>query len=293
MVKTPRITMSAKWQGRAEPLDAMAARLRAFLTLSRSPPGRSWHCIIPPRPETPEEADRFTRYCDLGANPAYVDDHVGHALAASIASGGNGTDSSEDLFAMRPGEMLSRDNPHASWHTAHSGVNFFNMHSACLRRPDEERGGETDPRFVSYDTMRHNVLSAAAAFSPEWCDVDHYELSRYLDEEVYNRFSIPLCWMLWLSPAYAKLVKLPPIRHHLIVEPMTDGSLFMATGEHICDPANDEDLRKARALHRQIDHLNYVVPFNDNKGRSNRVPPLPTEALAPVSRPSALPPAPP
>ena len=159
MLKMPRITMSAKWQGREEPLQMMAARIRAFLTLSRSPPGRSWHCIIPPRPETPEEAERFDRYCDLGANPAYVDDHVANARAASIEFGGNGTACGEDLFALRPGGETEPRRPHCRLALGALGRDLlqYGKHPDPPARRGEGRGERSLFRQLRHGSPQHVV----------------------------------------------------------------------------------------------------------------------------------------
>ena len=278
---TSRIRLSAVWPGRPEPLASIKARFRSFLSLSQSPPGRSWHCIIQPRPETEEEAEDISRYHDVGADPEYIGEYVEGAQEAAVAWGARaGVGFDEDLFAMVPGQKPSIDDPHICWWVGTPGRNYFQMDSAGTQAADLGPDGVSDPHFTAYGVVRHNMLATAAAFAPDWCEAGPVELQRYLDTEVYHRAPIALAWMVWLCPDYAKLVTLPPRYHGLVVEPMNDGSLFMATGKGGFDICNDDCLRKARALHRQIDHLNYVVPFNGHRGRSPRVPPLPEMACA-------------
>lgn len=257
------------WQGRAETAASLAARLRAFFTLGQSPPGRSWHCIVPPDYEVAEDDDSYvTEYCDLEANPGALDAHVMAAQKASLKNGQISEMPCNSYFsAMCPDQIPRDDDPLMNYWMGDSTYNYVGM--------DTDLRGVTDPRFVTYDVMRTNVLAAAAAFSPEWCGVAPSRLSDYLDDEVYNRPCIRLAWMLWLCPAYAALVTPPSSGSKLIVEPMTDGSLFMATGRKTFDLNDPTDIARARAIHRQVDHINYTVPFNGLSGRSDRVPPFP------------------
>ena len=123
--------------------------------------------------------------------------------------------------------------------------------------------------------MRANVLAIATAFAPDWCEAGPTDLFRFLDLEPYVRPPITLAWMVWLSPAYAQRVEPPDPSSQNIVEPLSDGSLFMATDTETFDLNQYRHLEKARAIHRQIDPLNYTVPFNGRCGRSDRVPPFP------------------
>lgn len=257
------------WQGRAETAASLAARLRAFFTLGQSPPGRSWHCIVPPDYEVAEDDDSYvTEYCDLEANPAALDRHAESTVKRSVDRGNMpGSGYHTYLSAMRPDQIPRDDDPLIHYWMGDSTYNYISM--------DTDLRGVTDPLFVTYDVMRINVLAAAAAFSPEWCHVGPSRLSDYLDDEVYNRPCIPLAWMLWLCPAYAALVTPPSSSRQVIVEPMTDGSLFMATGRKTFDLNDPTDISRARAIHRQVDHINYTVPFNGLSGRSDRVPPFP------------------
>ena len=163
--------------------------------------------------------------------------------------------------------MQRADDPYCEWRIGGPYQNHIDVYT--------DREGSTDPRFVTYDVMRTNVLAIATAFAPEWCEAGPSELFRYLDLEPYVRPPITLAWMVWLGPAYARLVEPPPRSAQIITEWLSDGGLFMATGTNTFDINSSPDLAKARSIHRQIDPLNYTVPFNGKCGRSDRVPPFP------------------
>ena len=258
MQTTPQFAIRAMWQGRQESAPAIAERLRAFLTLSQAPPDRSWHYILP------------NHCCDLQANPGQIDQYVDQQIMeeregewASLP--GNGCRGV--LSALCDDRVPRADDPHFEWRIGGLRQNHVDLYT------DNE--GSTDPRFVAYDVMRTNVLAVATAFSPDWCKAGPTELFRFLDLEPYVRPPITLAWMVWLSPAYARLVEPPHISWQTIVEPFNDGGLFMATGTNTFDVNHSLDLAKARSIHRQIDPLNYTVPFNGKWGRSDRVPPFP------------------
>jgi hypothetical protein len=249
----------AKWPGRKEPATSIAARLHAFLTLSKPPPDRAWHGSIPP--------DGFR---DLQANPSQISRYVNECQAdaergewASLPGHGCGG----TLGAMSDDHVPRADDPVLFWQVGTPWTNHVQL--------DTDWQGKTDPRFVTYDVMRTNVLAIGTAFAADWCQTGPIDLHRYLDEEPYVRPPITLAWMVWLSPAYARVVTPPPRYEGTITEHLSDGSLFMATSTRTFDVSNLEDLRMARAIHRQIDPLNYTLPFNGQCGRSDRVPPFP------------------
>ena len=128
--------------------------------------------------------------------------------------------------------------------------------------------GKADPRLITYDALRANMMALIWAFQPEYSHVGPYRLNDYLDSEVYNRPYISLAWMIWLENSLAKQVDPPPRFWNTIVEPYSDGSLFMATGKEPFSCDIELHLRCARAIHRQIDFLNFVVPFEDKCGRN-------------------------
>ncbi len=247
----------ALWPERQEEVGSIAARLRAFLTLSQAPPGRSWHCLVAP-----------DGYCDLQANPGYIERHVELQMQEAEERGSvPGAGFLDYLSAMCRDDKPRADDPYISWRAGDPYQNHFRMLT--------DNQGTTDPRFVTYDVMRTNVLAGATAFQPDWCQAGPVDLSRYLDREPYVRPPIGLAWMVWLSPAYAKLMKPPPRYRGTITEHLSDGSLFMAATRETFDVAKLEHLELARSIHRQIDPLNYTVPFNGKCGRSDRVPPFP------------------
>ena len=175
-----------------------------------------------PDHEVLDEDSYVTEHRDLEADPAGVDRHAESTVKRSVDRGNvPGTGYHTYLSAMCPDQVPRDDDPLIHYWMGASTYNYFNM--------DTDLRGQTDPRFVTYEVMRTNVL-AAAAFSPEWCNVGPSRLFDHVDKAVYNRIHIPLAWTLWLCPAYAALVTLPG-NEGLIVEPMTAGSLFMATGK--------------------------------------------------------------
>ena len=139
---------------------------------------------------------------------------------------------------------------------------------------DNDLCGSTDPRLVSYDAMKIHLLAAARSFEPVWCQAGPIELMNYFDFRVYNRPPMGLAWMIWFNPALAALIT-PPRYSNTIVERFEDGSLFLATSKETFDVRNTRHLEEARQIHRQIDPLNYTVPFEGLSGRSDRVPPFP------------------
>ena len=163
-------------------------------------------------------------------------------------------------------EVTRPDDPYIDWSIGRPGQNYFELFT--------DNRGTTDPRFVTYDVTKANVLAAARAFEPDWCQAGPSDLIWYLDLEPYVRPPMGLAWMIWFSPALAALVE-PPVYSNTIVERFTDGSLFMATSTETFDCRNRLHLDQARTIHRQIDPLNYTVPFNGRCGRSDRVPPFP------------------
>ena len=84
-----------------------------------------------------------------------------------------------------------------------------------------------------------------------------------------------LGWMTWIEGSLAKQIEVLRRNWNLELEAYSDGSLFMAAGKETFSIENPTHLRQARAIHRQIDHLNYTSPFEGMSGRSDRVPPFP------------------
>lgn len=250
----PYVKLSAVWQGRKESSDSMVSRMRTFLHYSRTP-GRAWCGHT--------GSDTFV---DLKSDPAQVPLFIEASLA----------DSQQGEYALVPGvgcwtELFARErSDKASAHGPTMCVSWgFDRHNHV--QIDSYGGKAPDPDFVSYDLVRVNLLAMAAAFEPEWCEAHPGELVNYTDYEVYNRPAIGLCWMVWLCPAYAELIEPPPDYTHIIKERYADGSGFMATGRDVFDCDNPFHLNQARIIHRQIDPLNYTVPFDGQSGRSNRV----------------------
>ena len=245
------------WPGRPESAASFAERLRAFLALSQAPAARSWHCVVPP-----------DGYCDLQADPGLIKRHIEVKMREAEERGHlPGTGFLDHLSAMCEDDVPRADDPYISLRAGDPHKNYFQIYT--------DNQGTTDPRFVTYDVMRTNVLSVAAAFEPDWCQAGPLSLIPYLDCEPYVRPPITLAWMVWLSPAYAKVATPPPRYRGTITEWLTDGSLFMATSTNTFDVSKIDDLRMARSIHRQIDPLNYTLPFNGKCGRSDRVPPFP------------------
>lgn len=121
--------------------------------------------------------------------------------------------------------------------------------------------------------MRANLMAMAFAFQPEWCTVAPYRLDAYLDSAVYNRPFIGLAWMTWLEASLAKQIEPPPRYWNAILEQYSDGSLFVATGKDTFSCDVEVHLHCARAIHRQIDHLNFSVPFRGKCGRNPNLAP--------------------
>ncbi len=258
MKRDTKMRLSAVWQGRSETDASREARLRAFLHHSRTP-GRHWYGIV--------EGDKTA---DLTADPA----EVPRFLAESLR------ESQEGEYAYAPGmgsmaELFAFERPDEQDVDAPAMLITWGQDNHNSAEINSNSDGPVDPRFITYDVVRANVLAMAAAFEPEWCEAHPLKLNLYHDYEVYNRPAIGLCWMVWLCPAYAKLVEIPSNYTHVIKERFADGSLFLATGTKAfdCDSATHIDC--ARDIQRRIDPLNYNVPFDGDWGRNDRVPPFP------------------
>ena len=75
---------------------------------------------------------------------------------------------------------------------------------------DHRLDNQTNSSLVTYDAMKANLLAAARAFEPDWCQAGPVELTDYLDLEPYTRPPMSLAWMIWFSPPLAAPVEPPP-----------------------------------------------------------------------------------
>ena len=260
MTSIETFDVRALWQDRVESATQLASRFRAYLALSKGvlPSDTRWFGWVPPdalfdienEPEklTPLIANGLAQHDDGSSWP-----ELGYSCVIPTLRGNPDDRVVSATVRLSAGSI---------------GQNEFKFFS------DHDLHASTDPRLVNYEAMRTNLLAIARAFEPEWCEASPLKLGDYFDIGVYNRPPMGLAWMIWFSPPLAALVE-PPVYTNTIIERFTDGSLFMATSEEVFDCANTTHLEQARAIHRQIDPLNYTVPFCGTSGRSDRVPPFP------------------
>ena len=261
MVAMETFRIRSLWQERQETSAALAARFRRYLSLSRGvlPDDMRWYGAL----------EDFT-WCNVQDDQSLLD----RCIEAGIAR-------DEGIPSPREGFNVyfktQPDNPDETITNAHIALNAGKTSQNNFRfLTDTGHGDRTDPRLVSYEQMRTNMLAIAHSFQPDWCEVGPCRLDKYFDTEVYNRPPMGLAWMIYFSPAVAALVE-PPYYATTIVERYDDGSLVLATSTETFDCDNYKHLDAARAIHRQIDMLNYTVPFNGRSGRSDRVPPFPKQ----------------
>ena len=177
--------LSAMWQGRSETDASRETRLRTFLRYSRTP-GRRWYG---------NTGGGST--VDLTSDPDQVPRFLAEAMKESQQGEyayAPGMGSMAELFAFERNDELDVDAPSmlVDWGT--DGHN----HAEIVSNSD----GPVDPRFITYDIVRSNILAMAAAFEPESCEAHSIKLVFYHDYRVYNRPAIGLCWMVWLCPFF-------------------------------------------------------------------------------------------
>ena len=258
MLNDPYMRLSALWQARKESEASKEARLRAFLRYSRTP-GRRWYGDI-----GGDEIADLTSGTDRV--PRFLAEWLRESQTGEYAFA-PGMGSMAQLFAFERSDEVDVDAPSMLVNWGTDGRNYADINS--------NNDGPVDPRFITYDVLRANVLAMAAAFEPEWCKASPVKLSLYHDYKVYNRPAIGLCWMVWLCPGYARLVDIPSNYTHVTKERYADGSLFLSTGTDAFDCDNAIHVDCARDIQRQIDPLNYTVSLNGLWGRNDRVPPFP------------------
>ncbi len=259
------ISIYGLWQRRPENPTEIVGRVRQYFALMRPclPPDLRWWAYKDEHGTLSFDAETDTaRLMTILAESADPNDdgppspHMGYRVTLYLAS--------ED-----PSTKPAR----GAQLRLHAGASGFQ--NSVVFDTDVHFDHRADPRLTTYDALKANLMAAAWAFRPEWCKAAPGRLADFLDAEVYNRPFISLAWMIWLEASLATQIELPPRTCNLIVEPYSDGSLFMATGEEAFSCDNDGDLRGARSIHRQLDHLNFTVPFEGQCGRNPRVPPLP------------------
>ena len=254
-------TIHALWPRRSETPAGIARRIKLYIAYSKMvlPDDTRWHGWLRPNIcfNIENEPDKLE---------SYIAESISHDDDGAIDPEGGyypnlisvrGTASDENISACI--------NLHIG---SGSGPNSFQL------RTDSQFADKTDPRLVTYEAMRTTMLAAAFSFQPDWCEVGPTRLADYYDREGYVRPAMGLAWMIWFSPAVARLVT-PPRYSYPIVEHFEDGSLFLATSKDTFDCGNATHLEQARAIHRQIDPLNYTLPFEGLSGRGDRVPPFP------------------
>ncbi len=256
--------IDAHWQRRCETPERLASRFRRYLELARPaiPADLGWYLF-----EGKSDSDSLARTS-------------GQALREAIARGANVDDDgiTHHYLGYKLSAYLGRSNPHSNTEKGSlidmaAGASGFQNH--FIFYTDLTLTDQTDPRLITFDVMKAHMMAIVWAFQPEWCHAGPGRLHDYLDRDVYVRPPMGLGWMTWIEGSLAKQIEVPRRNWNLELEAYSDGSLFMATGKETFSIENPTHLRQARAIHRQIDHLNYTSPFEGMSGRSDRVPPFP------------------
>ena len=255
--------IGAYWQRRHETPREQAARIKQYVMLARA--------------AIPSDLDWYTRGEKLAALCQTDDGFT--VLENNIARCISKDEGIEDpAYGYNYTFYLATKDPAPSF----AGCALFKMNAGasifqncCVFSTQGATVNETDPRLVTYDVMRAHMMAIVWAFRPSWCTAAPSRLHDYLDRDVYVRPPIALGWMTWLESGLVKQMQPPPSYWKTIVEGYSDGSVFMANGKEIFDVENAQHLRQARAIHHQIDPLNYIIPFEGMCGRSPRVPPFP------------------
>ena len=259
MTYAETFSIGAFWQGRPETPARIANRIRLFIAYSKValPPDTQWYywledCLFDieqePQKLEPCVKERICRDDDDEPIP-----ELGHNINLTSFRGNPADRNLSAVIKLTVGSQTQ---------------NSFSLST------DSQYADKTDPRLVTYSAMRTTMLAVAASFEPEWCEARPSRLADYYDYRVYNRPPMGLAWMFWFNPTLAPLIK-PPRYSYPIVEPYQDGSLFLATSTETFDCNRLTHIEQARAIHREIDPLNYTLPFDGRCGRSDRVPPFP------------------
>ena len=263
MSRADSFSIGAIWQRRGETAAQIFKRTLTFIDLASPalPPDLKWYIsedLLETAFVVQDDPDRLLRLAEAGIYKDEIDE-----TAPSFGW-------HFKMFLCPESPVINRGRC-ASLKVS-AGANAFHNTAIFFANHVD---GLPDPRLLTFDVMKANMMAIVWAFRPEWCTASPSILDDYLDGEVYARPYIGLAWMTWLEAALFKQMQLPPRHWNLILEAYSDGSVFMATSKRTFSVEDRRDLPQARAIHRQLDHLNYIVPFEGMSGRSTRVPPFP------------------